>query len=89
MEKINVETLFSEAIMDEEHFEEHLRRYLEEVFDGPGIRQAMLEICQSQRDDEDHHFHRLKGAGLIKKVDKQVIPRNKLYARYFEKRLNY
>ena len=85
--KINTQTLFSETIVDEEHFEKHLRRYMDEVFDGSEIRQMMLDICRKHTCQENHHFHRLKGAGLIKRVGEKIVPRNSLYATYFEKRL--
>lgn len=84
LNKISVSTLFSESIVDEEHFEFHLRYYLYKVFDSPAIKRAMLDICQYHVYEENHHFHRLKEAGLIKKVGKQVLPRNKLYEDYFK-----
>jgi hypothetical protein len=46
------------------------------------------QIAQRQTYEENHIFHRLKEAGLIKKVGRRVVFRNNLYDHYFKERLN-
>ncbi len=86
--KIDLDTLLARATEDTGPFGEHLRYYLRRVLTKPKLKQALTDICRHHTYEENQIFYLLKGAGLIKKVGQQVVLRNKLYARYFEKHLN-
>ncbi len=87
--EISADRLFSKAISTDGPFEDHLNYYVWRIFNDPETKRIMLNICQQTDDtyDDNRHFHRLKRAGLIKKVGRKAIPRNNLYARYFQDRL--
>ena len=87
-QRIEWETLLAQATRDSGPFGDHLRYYLLRVLQKPELKQALIQICRSHAYEENQIFHRLKGAGLIKKVGRQVVLRNNLYTRYFEERLN-
>jgi hypothetical protein len=86
--KIDMSSVLAQATEDTGPFGEHLRHYLLRVLSKPELKGALTEIAQRQTHEENQLFHRLKEAGLVKKVGKQVIFRNNLYDRYFKERLN-
>ncbi len=86
-EKMDLDTLLAQATADTGPFGEHLRYYLQHVLAQPELKQALADICRDHTYEENRNFHRLKGAGLIKKAGQQVVLRNNLYARYFKERL--
>ncbi len=86
--EIDMPTLLAQAAEDNGPFRNHLLHYLQRILQQPELKQALIRICQRHTWEEDPAFYRLKEAGLIKKHGKQVTPRNNLYERYFEERLN-
>ena len=88
LDKIDMATLLSQAIEDNGPFGDHLRHYLRRILQQPELKQALVRICQQHTWEEKPAYNRLKEAGLIRKTGKEVVPRNKLYERYFEERLN-
>ena len=83
LNRIDLSTLRENALSDDGPFGEHLRRYWRHLLELPDIKQSLMQICLHHKHPEDKRFYRLKGAGLIKKVDSQIVMRNKLYADYF------
>jgi len=88
LEKIDMPTLLAQAVEDNGPFGDHLRHYLRRIVQQPELKQALVRICQQNTWEEKPAYIRLKEAGLIQKYGKEVVPRNKLYERYFEERLN-
>lgn len=86
--KTDLETLLAQMSRDTGPFEDHLHHYLLKVLQDAELKQAMKAISQHHTCAEDSTFHRLRSAGLIKKLDQQVVFRNNLYARYFAEHLN-
>lgn len=86
--KIKWQQLLAQATAENGPFGDHLRRYLALINQKPELKQAMLEICRSQTCPDEQIFHRLKGAGLIKRAGQQIVLRNKLYTRYFKECLD-
>lgn len=86
--KVDWETLLNQATKDMGPFGDHLRYYLLRVLQKSELKQALTHICRHHTYEENQIFHRLKGAGLIRRIGQQVVLRNKLYACYFEERLN-
>ncbi len=86
--KIDLDTLLVQATEDTGPFDDHLRHYLLRVLQKPELKQALTQICREHTHEENQVFHRLKGAGLIKKEGKRVVLRNLLYTLYFEERLD-
>lgn len=86
--KLDFNNLIAKAIDDDGPYADHLRRYLMRIVEDADLKEALRHISQYHEFEENQLFHRIKGAGLIKKDGKQVVFRNTLYERYFEDRLN-
>ncbi len=86
--RIDLKTLLAHATEDSGPFREHLSHYLRWILGREELKIALAYICHHHRHEEDQTFHRLKGAGLVKRVDRQVVLRNNLYDRYFKERLS-
>lgn len=75
--------LFDHAIDDRGPFGDHLRYHLFRIHNQSELIQGLLDVIDSQVCDDERVFFRLRGAGLVRQQNKQVIPRNRLYADYF------
>lgn len=73
---------------DDGPFGDHLRNYLFRMSDDQELKSGFIQIIRHQRCTDEHVFFRLRGAGLVKRMGDDVLPRNALYAEYFGKRLN-
>jgi hypothetical protein len=85
-------TTFSEMIAnaceDNGPFGDHLRNHLFRMGNQEKLKAGLVQVIRNQRCPDEHIFFQLRGAGLVKRVANDVIPRNPLYADYFKKRLN-
>jgi hypothetical protein len=48
----------------------------------------MLQVIRQQTCPDERIFFRLRGAGLVQREGKKVVPRCQLYARYFQEHLH-
>jgi hypothetical protein len=80
--------LMANASEDDGPFGDHLRNHLFRMADHKELKRALLNVIQDHRCADDRAFFRLKGAGLIRRQNTDVLPRNQLYSNYFSKRLN-
>jgi hypothetical protein len=76
------------ACEDDGPFGDHLRNHLFRMSDHKELKSGLLQVIKYQRCPDEHIFFRLRGAGLVRRVGNEVLPRNTLYAEYFGKRLN-
>lgn len=76
------------ACEDDGPFGDHLRNHLFRMSDHPKLKSGLMQVVKYQRCPDEHIFFRLRGAGLVRRVGNEVLPRNSLYAEYFGKRLN-
>ncbi|MDO8755586.1 MAG: AAA-like domain-containing protein, partial [Anaerolineales bacterium] len=76
------------ACEDDGPFGDHLRNHLFRMSDHQDLRSGLNQVIKHQRCSDEHIFFRLRGAGLVKRVGNNELPRNSLYAEYFGKRLN-
>ena len=76
------------ACEDDGPFGDHLRNHLFRMSDHQDLQSGLNQIIKHHRCSDEHIFFRLRGAGLVKRVGDDILPRNRLYAEYFEKRLN-
>lgn len=85
-------TTFSEMIEnaceDNGPFGDHLRNHLFRMGNQDKLKAGLIQVIRNHRCPDEHIFFQLRGAGLVKRVTNDVIPRNPLYADYFKKRLN-
>jgi hypothetical protein len=80
--------LIADACEDDGPFGDHLRNYLFRMGDQEKLKAGLVQIIKYQRCPDEHIFFRLRGSGLVKRIENAVIPRNQLYADYFRKRLD-
>ncbi|HEU0294972.1 MAG TPA: AAA-like domain-containing protein [Anaerolineales bacterium] len=80
--------MLDKAYEDDGPFGDHLRNYLFRMGDQEKLKAGLVQVIKYQRCSDEHIFFQLRGAGLVKRIGNAVLPRNQLYAGYFEKRLN-
>jgi AAA-like domain/TIR domain len=68
-------------------FADHLNSRLFQLSQQPRLLESMLKVIKDGEVIEEDHFHRLKGAGLIRGEGKWIRPSNRLYAEFFGKAL--
>ena len=73
---------------DDGPFGDHLRNHLFRMGGHPELKSGLMQVIRHQRCPDEHVFFRLRGAGLVKRVGNDVLPRNELYKCYFEERLS-
>jgi hypothetical protein len=87
-QRITFSEMTERACEDNGPFGDHLRNHLFRMGDQEKLKAGLIQAIKNQRRPEEHIFFQLSGAGLVKSVGNNVIPRNPLYAEYFKKRLN-
>jgi hypothetical protein len=87
-QRIEFEKLLIAACEDDGPFGDHLRNHLFRMSDRNELKEGLIQIIKYNRCSDEHIFFRLRGAGLVRRVSNDVLPRNPLYAEYFGKRLN-
>lgn len=80
--------LVKNAKEDDGPFGDHLRNHLFRMSDYQELKSGFIQVIKYQRCADEHVFFRLRGAGLVRRMGNDVLPRNALYAEYFGKRLN-
>ena len=86
--RITLDALLATAYEDDGPFGDHLRNHLFRMSGYPELKEGMLGAIKHQRIADEQVFFRLRGAGLVQRAGSEELPRNPLYAEYFEKRLN-
>ncbi len=86
--RVTFDEIVKNACEDGGPFGDHLRNHLFRMSDHQELKSGLMQVIKYQRCADKHVFFRLRGTGLIKRVGDDVLPRNQLYAEYFEKRLN-
>jgi hypothetical protein len=84
----SLQELLSTAIEDYGPFGDHLRTLLFHLHDKQELVEAMRQIIRHGECRDDRIFHRLRGAGLVRREGKGAAPRCNLYAEFFRRRLD-
>lgn len=86
---MNTDQFFTQAAHEHGPFGAHLRRHLMRLNGREDLVAALLEVITKHTCSDERLFHRLRGAGLVRREDAQrVLPRCALYADYFKERLD-
>jgi AAA-like domain/TIR domain len=80
--------LFKTAVDDYGPFGDHLRTLLFHLHDQQELVDGMRQITRHGQCADDRIFHRLRGAGLVRRDGKGVTPRCNLYSEFFRRRLD-
>ena len=87
--RITASALFDNATSDQGPFGDHLHRHLFQLHSHPELLEALAKIIKDKDNTypDERIFSRLRGAGLVYKRGRTVVPRYRLYADYFRERL--
>lgn len=86
--RITPAELFTQATDDRGPFGDHLRNHLFRLHNKPQLIEGLRQVLTSSTCRDDLVFFRLRGAGLVRRDGRKVIPRCSLYADYFREQLH-
>lgn len=87
-DRLSVDELFETASGDRGPFGDHLRYHLFRMYDQAPLVEGMLRVIRERVCPDERVFFRLRGAGLVRRQGRSVVPRCELYAAYFEEHLS-
>lgn len=85
--RITPAELFEKAADDRGPFGDHLRYHLFRLHNRTELVDAFRQVITQNRCRDERIAYRLQGAGLVRRRDNMILPRFKLYADFFGKRL--
>jgi DNA-binding CsgD family transcriptional regulator len=85
--RLTSSTLFTTAADERGPFGDHLRYHLLRMHDNADLVTGLQQVLQHQTCADERIFFRLRGAGLVKREGRAVVPRCQLYADYFREHL--
>jgi hypothetical protein len=85
--QVSAAGLFEQARDDRGPFGDHLRYHLFRLHDQADLIAGMKEVIGQGTCADERIFFRLRGAGLVRKEGRAVLPRCRLYADYFGEHL--
>lgn len=83
--QISAHSLFAEAANERGPMGDHLRSLLLRLQDKPDLIEGLHEVVKFHRCSDEHVFFRLRGAGLVRRQNGNVVPRCQLYADFFQR----
>ncbi|MEM6590659.1 MAG: AAA-like domain-containing protein [Cyanobacteria bacterium P01_C01_bin.73] len=86
-QRMTVNELFERRIEERGPFGDHLRYHLSRVYDHKPLVKCLLQVFDKQTCPDEGQFFKLRGAGLIRREGKRVVPRCRLYEAYFKEHL--
>jgi hypothetical protein len=86
-QRLSVNELFTNATTDNGIFGNHLRNHLFRLHNKQELVKAMFQIIRQNLCEDERIFFRLRGAGLVRREGRIVLPRCQLYAEYFREHL--
>lgn len=86
-QRLSATELFAKATTDNGIFGNHLRNHLFRLHNKQELVQAMFQIIRQNLCEDERIFFRLRGAGLVRREGRIVLPRCQLYAEYFREHL--
>ncbi len=86
-DRFSVTELFAKATDDRGPFGDHLRYHLFRMHNKQELIKGLCDALLRNTCDDETIFFRLRGAGLVKRVDQTVQPRCQLYANFFQEHL--
>jgi hypothetical protein len=86
--RLTATELFSQATDERGPFGDHLRYHLFRFHGKKDLIEGMQQVISKNTCTDDLVFFRLRGAGLVKREGRAVVPRCRLYAIYFREHLH-
>jgi hypothetical protein len=85
--RISAVDLFAQATQEQGPFGDHLRSLLTRLSNKPELLDGLRQVLQSQSCPNEVFF-RLRGVGLVRRNQNQVMPSSQLYATFFREHLH-
>jgi hypothetical protein len=86
-QRLTSSELFANATADNGPFGNHLRNHLFRLHNKTELVQGMLQVIHQNTCEDERVFFRLRGAGLVRREGRVVMPRCQLYGEYFRENL--
>ncbi|MBD2302208.1 AAA-like domain-containing protein [Nostoc sp. FACHB-190] len=86
-QRLTSNELFANATADNGPFGNHLRNHLFRLHNKTELVQGMLQVIHQNTCEDERVFFRLRGAGLVRREGRVVMPRCQLYGEYFRENL--
>jgi hypothetical protein len=86
-EGMTLARFFEKADDDDGPLSDHLRNHLLRIYNNRELSDALLSIISGKGCRDEKVAYRLQAAGLVARTESGVVPRCRLYADYFRKRL--
>ncbi|WP_414755233.1 AAA-like domain-containing protein [Anabaena sp. CCY 9910] len=86
-QRLSSNELFVNATADNGPFGNHLRNHLFRLHNKTELVQGMRQVIRQNACEDERVFFRLRGAGLVRREGRVVMPRCQLYADYFRENL--
>ncbi|AUB43769.1 putative ATPase, archaeal AAA+ ATPase superfamily (plasmid) [Nostoc flagelliforme CCNUN1] len=86
-QRLSSSELFANATADNGPFGNHLRNHLFRLHNKTELVQGMLQVMRQNTCEDERVFFRLRGAGLVHRQGRLVMPRCQLYGEYFRENL--
>ncbi len=80
-QRLTTAEVFTHATADKGIFSNHLRNHLFRLHNKPELVQGMLQVIRQQTCEDEGVFFRLRGAGLVRRQGRVVLPRAGLVRR--------
>jgi len=85
--RLSTTELFNTATADNGPFNNHLRNHLFRLHSKRELVQGMLQVIRQNICEDESIFFRLRGAGLVRREGRTVLPRCQLYSNFFQEHL--
>ncbi|HET6889513.1 MAG TPA: AAA-like domain-containing protein, partial [Pyrinomonadaceae bacterium] len=87
-QRMSVDELFNDADDDRGPFGDHLRYHLFRLHKEARLVKGFRHVLSYKECRDEDIFFRLRGAGLVRRDGRSVVPRCQLYADYFKEHLH-
>jgi hypothetical protein len=85
--RLSTAELFANATSDNGPFGHHLRNHLFRLHGKQELIRGMFQVIHQNICEDERVFFRLRGAGLVRREGRTVIPRCQLYTDFFKEHL--
>ncbi|MBR8835917.1 MAG: AAA-like domain-containing protein [Stigonema ocellatum SAG 48.90 = DSM 106950] len=86
-QRFSTAQVITNATSDHGPFGNHLRNHLFRLHDKQELVQGILQVIRQNTCNDERTFFRLRGAGLVRREGRIVLPRCQLYADFFQEHL--
>ncbi|MCL4300568.1 MAG: AAA-like domain-containing protein [Anaerolineae bacterium] len=87
-QRLSPADLLAQATADRGPFGDHLRYHLFRLQERAELMTGMRQVLRHHSCADERIFFRLRGAGLVRRQGREVLPRCQLYANFFRERLD-